>query len=171
MAGARLRRPVRSEREDETAGERSSGAETERAQPEKHEPSRPEVAEEHERVPGDDRPERRVERAEDDAERPAGEVDALLGLGLEAVRVAPGVLAALNLVAGEPQLPDGLEMVSWGRGAGSALQPLGKEVRAGVAQRRPCRDDAGREEDDYDESDNARAAESSSSTSGTSPSS
>ena len=59
-------------------------------------------------------------------------------------------------------------------GRGRTWQPglsLGEEVVAGVANRRPGRDDAGGEVERYDEADKACAAETSSSTSGTSESS
>ena len=171
MPRAGLDGPVRSQGEDEPADQRGADPQPQRPEPEEREPARADVAEQHERVPGEDGPEQRVQRAEDGAERPGGEVEPLLDFRLEAVRVAPRLLAPCELVSREPQLPDGLEMVARGRRAGPSVEPLGEEVRPRVAKRRPRRDDAGREEDAYDEPDNARAAESSSSRSGTSPSS
>jgi hypothetical protein len=112
-----------------------------------------------------------VERSEYGAERPPGEVEPRLHHRLEAVGVAPRLPSVSELVARQPQLPGGLEMIAASRRARPPLEPFREEVRTRVAQCRPRRNDAGAEQDAYDESDNARAAESSSSRSGTSPSS
>ena len=83
----RLRDAVRREREREPADERGRERESERAQPERREAAGADVGQEHEDVPAGDRPEQRLERAEDRRERPAGEVGPRLELGLEAVGV------------------------------------------------------------------------------------
>ena len=73
----------------------------------------------------------------------------------------------LELVADEPEVVLGLEMVSRG-GLTGHRRRLGEEVRAGVLERGPGRDDSGAEVERADEGYKARAAESSSSKSGTS---
>lgn len=171
MARTRLYGPVGGEREREPADERGAGAQAERPKPEEGEAAGAEVPEQHEQVPRDHGPEQRLQGAEDGGERPAGEVDARVRLRLEAVRVEPRLRAAPELVAGQPELPGDLQVVPRGRRAGPAVEPLGEEVRPCVLQRRPGRDEACGEEERYDDCDKARAAASSSSTSGTSPSS
>ncbi len=133
---------------DEPPGERSAHPEAERAQPEEGRAAGAQVAEEDEQVPGGDGAEQSFERPEDDRERPAREVRARLGLGLEAVGVEPRLGGASELMAGEPELPDRLQVVSRGRRSRSSRQALGEEVGACLAQRGPGRDDARREEDD-----------------------
>ena len=145
MAGASLDRAIRREREHQAAGERRPDAEPDRAEPEKRQAPGAEVAQQHEEVPGGDRPEQPLQRPEDDGERPARKVDARLDLGLEAVRVEPLSSAAPELVAGEPELPDDLKMVAGSRCAGQSRETLGEEVRAGVLQRRPRREETGGE--------------------------
>jgi hypothetical protein len=70
-------------------------------------------------------------------------------------------------MADEPEVVLGLEVVSSG-GLARDRRRVGEEVRAGVLQRRPGRYDPGAEVKRADESYKARAAESSSSKSGTS---
>ena len=73
----------------------------------------------------------------------------------------------LELVADEPEVVLGLEVVSGG-GLARHRRCFSEEVRTGMLQRGPGRDDAGAEVERADESYKARAAESSSSKSGTS---
>lgn len=171
MARTRLHGPVRGEREREPADERGPGAQAERPKPEEGEAACAEVPEQHEQVPRDDGPEQRLQGAEDGGERPTGEVDARVRLRLEAVGVEPRLRAAPELVAGQPELPRDLQVVARGGCPRPTAEPLGEEVRSRVLQRRPGRDEACSEEERYDDCDKARAAASSSSTSGTSPSS
>src|SRR5439155_2446936 len=97
-----------------------------------------------------------LQRPENEAERPSLEVQHGVRLGAEAVRVAPGRAPVLQLVADEPEVVDGLEMV-----AGSGLAVSGgasrEEARAGVAHRGPGRGDAGREVEGAGERHQARA--------------
>lgn len=171
MPGPRLRDAIGREREGEAADGRRADAEAQRAQPEKREPAGAQVPEQEEGVPRADGPEEGVQRPERESERPAGEVQARLGLRPEAVGVAPRNLAAAELVAREPELPDRLQMVTGRRGTRKAAKPLGQEVVVGVLQRGPGRNGARAEVEGYDEGDKARAAAISSSRSGTSESS
>lgn len=76
-----------------------------------------------------------------------------------------------QLETGQPQLPERLEMVA-GRGdAWQTRQPFREEIVLRVPQRRPGRDNARAEVDGDYEDCKARAAEMSSSKSGTSASS
>ena len=145
MSGATLDRAIGRECEHEAAGERRADADPDRAEPEKRQATSTEVAQQHEEVPGRDRAKQLLQWPEDDGERPAREVDARLDLGLEAVRIEPRRSAVPELVAGEPELPDDLKMVAGSRCAGQAREPFGEEVRAGVPQRRPRREEAGGE--------------------------
>lgn len=82
-----------------------------------------------------------------------------------------GVGAAAELVAGQPLLPERLEVVTGSSGAGQSPQAFGEELVVGLLQRRPGRERPGGEvKRDY-EACKARAAEMSSSKSGTSASS
>ena len=137
MAGAGLHRAVGRERERQPTDERGADPEAERAQPQKGEGARPEVPEQEKRVPAADGAETGVERPEDHAERPACEVDAWLCLRPEAVRVAPRNVALAQLMSGEPELPDGLQVIAGSRGPRKAAKALGHEVVVGVLQRRP----------------------------------
>jgi hypothetical protein len=74
-------------------------------------------------------------------------------------------------VAGEPELPERLEVVSWSGDTRRPAQSLRQEPLVGVLRRGPGGDGAGAEVDRYDEADKSRAAEMSSSKSGTSTSS
>jgi hypothetical protein len=73
----------------------------------------------------------------------------------------------LELVADEPEVVLGLEVVAGGCLTGDGCRAR-EEVRAGVLERGPGRDDPGAEVEGADERYKARAAESSSSKSGTS---
>ena len=72
-----------------------------------------------------------------------------------------------KLVADEPEVVLRLQVVAGG-GLARHRRRVREEVRAGVLQRGPGRDDPGTEVERADESYKARAAESSSSKSGTS---
>ena len=73
----------------------------------------------------------------------------------------------LELVADEPEVVLGLEVVAGGRLAGDGCR-ASEEMRARVLECGPGRDDPGTEIEGADERYKARAAESSSSKSGTS---
>ena len=137
VAGAGLHRAVGRERERQPTDERSADPEAERAQPQKGKGARPEVSEQEKRVPAADGAEAGVKRPEDRAERPACEVDARLCLRPEAVGVAPRNVALTQLVSGEPELPDGLQVIAGSGGPGKAAKALRHEVVVGVLQRRP----------------------------------
>ncbi len=74
-------------------------------------------------------------------------------------------------MAGKPELPDDLEVVAGRRSSGDAAKALGEELVVGLLDGGPRRDDAAAEVQRYDEAGNSRAAEMSSSKSGTSASS
>ncbi len=171
MAGAGLDDAVRSQGKRKPPDERGAGAEPDRPQPQKRESSGAEIAEQHEGVPGEDRARERVERPERQAERPAGEVDARLGLGPEAVGVVDRILAAGELMPGQPELPDRLQMVARSGRSGEPAQALCEERIVRVLQRRPGGDNPGAKVEGDDARYNARAAERNSSKSGSSASS
>src|SRR5204863_7864816 len=100
-------------------------------------------------------------------ERPAAEVDAWARLRLEGVRVEPGGPAVIELVADEPEVVDGLQVVARGGLATNRLRACG-EVGAEGLRGWPHRSKGGREVERAGEGYKARAAESSSSKSGTS---
>ena len=131
----RLGDAIRRERESEPADERRGEREPERSQPERGEPSRTDVGQEDEEIPADDGAEQGLERAEDGGERPAGEIDTWLDLGLEAVRVEPRRLAARQLVARQPEVVGGLQMVA------RCDPPL---ARSAVAEEMICLEDGRR---------------------------
>ena len=66
-------------------------------------------------------------------------------LRLEAVRIEPGRVAVLELVAEEPEVPAGLEVVAGRRLLRVRAVLRGEEVRVDVLQRRPRRDERGRD--------------------------
>ena len=90
-------------------------------------PPAPDVGQEDEEIPADDGAEQGLERAEDGGERPAGEIDTWLDLGLEAVWVEPRRLAARQLVARQPEVVGGLQMVAR-RDAPLARSAVAEEV-------------------------------------------
>ena len=102
------------------------------------------VGQEDEGVPAADRAEQPLERPEREPERPSGEIDALLHRRLEAVRVEPWRGRTLELVAGEPELVRGLQVVARSRLA-VPREPLGHEALVRVANRRPGGEHARRE--------------------------
>jgi len=171
VAHRALRHEVGREGEREPARQRSRHAQAELPQPEEGRGAGAEKAEEDEGVPARYRSEERVERPEDKRERPPGEVRTRVDLGLEAVRVEPGRLAALQLMTRKPELPDGLQVVARGGSAGARRQPLGEESLVRAPERRPRRKQPGAEVGRGDEGYNSRAAATMASRSGTSASS
>ena len=165
-----LRHAVGRELERQPPGERGAARQAELPQPEVREPAGGEVGQEQQHVPPGDRAEGRPERPVGQPERPAAEVHARAALGPERVRVEPGCVTVLELVADEPEVVDGLQVVAHRRLAVDHLRPRG-EVRAEVLRRRPHRRQADGEVERAGERYKARAAESSSSKSGTSASS
>ena len=163
-----MRLEVGREAEGEAPGERALAAQPQLSQPERREPARADEAEEHEQVPGRDRPERPLQRPVDEPERPAGEIPARLDLRLEAVRITPRRPPVLELVPDEPELVADLEVVARRRLA-VPRAALGHEGRVQVPGTGPCRKETCPEVERAGERYNARAAASSSSKSGTSP--
>ena len=170
VAHRALRDQVRRQREGEPAGERPFAIQIELAQPQERQPARAHEGEEDEGIPRSHRPEQRVQRPEDDPERPAREVRSGLRLRLEAVRVEPRRRAALELMAGEPELPDRLQVVAR-RHLASRRQALRQKAVVRVPQRREGGGDAGPEVEGQDKGYKARAAAKMASRSGTSVSS
>ena len=103
------------------ADDRRTERDAERAQPERRHPARDHVQRQSEQVPREHWAEQPLERPEDERERPAGRVDALWRLRLELVRVKPRRAAVQQLVAGEPEVVDGLEVVARRRPAVARL--------------------------------------------------
>ena len=171
MAGAALAGAVRREREGEPADERGPGSEPQRAQPQERKTARSDVAEQQERVPGADRPEQRLQRPERQAEGPTGEVEARLDLRLEAIGIVERVGAASELVSRQPELPERLQVVSRRRGPWERVQPLREELVVRLLERGPGGERPGGEVQRNYEPCKSRAAEMSSSKSGTSASS
>ena len=163
-----LDRTVRGEREREPADERSAERESQRTQPGGGRRTRTEVGQERERVPRADGPEERVQRPEDDRERPAGVVRPLRRLGLEAVGVEPRRMPAAELMPGEPEVVRRLQVVA-GRHDVRARLPVREQLVRRVAQGRRERERPGREIQRAGEGYSARAAASGTSKSGTSP--
>jgi hypothetical protein len=108
----RLGDAVGREREGEPADERRAERQPERAQPQRGEAAGAHEREEDECVPAGDGAEKRLQRPVDEREGPRGEVRPRLQLGLEAVRIDPGRLAARELMAGKPQVVRRLQVVS-----------------------------------------------------------
>ena len=155
------------DREREPAGERRSARKPELPQPQAGEPASGEVREQHEDVPPADMSQSGVERPEHDPEGPAREVDRRARLRPEAVRVAPGRAAVLDLVSRQPEVVERLEVVA-GRGLAVAGRAAGHESRSSVLDGGPRRGDAAPEVERAGERYEACAAASSSSKSGTS---
>src|SRR5207237_10277328 len=103
--------PVGCDRKSEPACEGRSSRQSERAQPRTRCEARQSVEEELEDVPAADKTEHRAERPEEDPVRPAGEVRLRLRIRPDAVRVAPGSVAVLELVADEPVVVEHLKVV------------------------------------------------------------
>ncbi len=170
MAHGALRDEVRRQREREAAGERPRTVETELAQPEERQSAGAREGQQHEGVPGEHRAEQGVQRPEDEPERPGGEVRARIDLRLEAVRVEPGRRALLQLVPGQPELPDRLEMVARRRLAAGG-QPLREEAVIRAPRGGPGGDQPSPDVGGEDEGYKACAAATMASRSGTSASS
>ena len=166
MADALLH-AVGRDRERQPAGQRRAAWLPQLAQPRACERAREHVHDELQQVPPGDEPERRTERPEDEAERPARIVRLWLGLRLERVGVAPRRTAVLQLVTDEPVVVQRLQVVSRRRFAVRGRAP-GHELRARVEDGRPRRGNAGREVERGRERYKACAARSSSSKSGSS---
>ena len=166
MAGA-LRHPVRRERERQPADQCRARRQQDLSQPEVREASGREVRQQHQQVPREDRPEGGVERPERKPKRPAAEVDPRARFRLERVRVAPRRAPVVELVADEPEVVDGLQVVAARRLPRDVLGARG-EPRVEMLRRRPHRSQSRREVESAGEGYKARAAESSSSKSGTS---
>ena len=166
VAGA-LGHAVRRKLEDEPAYQCRAARQPELAEPEERESACREIGQQQQHVPGDDRPERGLERPERRSERPAAEVHARAALRPERVRVEPRRPAVLHLVPDQPEVVDGLQVIA---DRGLAVDRLGprREVRPEVLGRRPHRREADGDVERAGESYKARAAESSSSKSGTS---
>jgi hypothetical protein len=170
VPGAGLPGKVGSEAEGEPARERGAAPHSQLAQPQGAEAAGTEEGEENEHVPRGDRAERALQRPVRKAERPAGEAHAGLDERLKAVRIAPRLPPMLELVADEPELVAGLQVVA--RGGRAVSGPaLGHEGRVQVPDPGPCRPETCPEVERAGERYNACAAASSSSKSGTSPAS
>ena len=146
---------------------RGSPRQAELSEPEAREASSRDVPEQDERVPAAHEPEEGGQRPEDEPERPALEVRHRTRLRAEAVRIDPRRPSMLELVADEPEVVGGLEVVAWG-GLAVAGSSACEEARARVVHRRPGRRDSRREVEGAGERYIARAAASSVSKSGTS---
>src|SRR4051794_22068785 len=162
-----LRDGVGFEREDEPAECRRSRGQRELPEPEVGETACGQVGQQQEQVPSAHVAEERIERPEDEPERPAAEVPARRALWPEGVRVAPRRAAVVELVPDEPEVVLGLQVVARRRLAGHG-GPAREEARPRVRELRRHRQQPGAEVERDEERYKARAAESSSSKSGTS---
>src|SRR5215213_1856827 len=153
--------------EDDAADGSRGGREAELTQPQVGEGARSEVGQQQEQVPPEHRSEDRSEWPERQPEGPAAEVPARRALRPERVRVAPRCVATRKLVADEPEVVFGLQVVAGRRLTGNRRRAR-EEARAGVVEPRPHRQEAGAEVERDEKRYKARAAESSSSKSGTS---
>ena len=158
---------VRRERKCEPARERGPARQSELAQPRARGETSKHVEEELQDVPPADEPEHRAERPEEESVGPAGEVRLGLCLRAEAVRVTPRSAAVFELMADEPVVVEGLQVVARRRFA-VARSVTREEVRPGVLDRRPRRGCPSREVQRSAEGYKACAARSNSSKSGTS---
>jgi hypothetical protein len=165
-----LRDHVGRQRERQPARERPFAIEIELSQPQERQAAGRGEGQEDEDVPRSHRAEQRVQRPEEDPEGPTREVRSRLDLRLEAVGVEPRRRATFELMAGEPELPDRLQVVA-GRHLAACRQALSQEAVIRVPERRPGRDDACPEVDGQDEGYKACAAARMASRSGTSVSS
>ncbi len=133
MAAGGLDGAVRSEREHEPAHQRSPEWQPKRTEPERGRGSSADVGEQRERVPRADRSEQRVQRPEEESERPAREVRAFVRLGLEAVRVDPRGAGVRQLVSWEPEVVRRLEVVPR-RDDARARLPVGEQLVVRMAK-------------------------------------
>jgi hypothetical protein len=150
MPGA-LSDAVGEDREDEPAGERGRRGHPNRPEPAVREPAGEGVRAEDEDVPGRDRPGRREDRPQRQAEEPALEDGDAVGDRLERVRVDPRGRRVGEAMADEPELVRDLQVVSRGGLAVPGLDER-EEVRAGVAKGRPRDGGADGRVEGYDES-------------------
>ena len=132
QVAAALREAVWSDLEGEPACGCCERRERQFAKPEHCEHPGAEQAQQREEVPGDDRAEEGDERPEGQPERPPRRVVLRARLGAERVRVVPRHVAVPELVAREPEVVAGLEVVA-GRGLAvpgrAARHELAREVR------------------------------------------
>ena len=147
VPGRELRRSIRRQREHEPSGEGGRARDVELAQPEERGRPGAEVREQEEGVPGGDGAEQRLQRAEDERERPADEAHPLVDGRAEAVRVEPRRLTARQLVARQPEQVGRLEVVAPCCLA-AARAAFCEERLVGLAERGPRRDGAGAEVED-----------------------
>ena len=119
---------------------------SERAQPPAREAACGEEGQQQHEVVGPGGPEGALERPERRSQQPALEVRALRRLGLERVRVAPRRPPVLELVPGQPVVPDELEIVA-GRLLAVARCGAGQVVAVHVAHGGPRSDHEAGEED------------------------
>ncbi len=138
---AALEEPVRSQLEREPPERGRERRQLQLAEPEVGEEPGRERDEQEEQVPGGDRPEERVERPVGHPVGPAAEDHLRLDERLEAVGVDPGRVAALELVADEPEPVGRLEVVARGRLAVPGLASLRHELGAQPGDGRKGRDD------------------------------
>src|SRR5712691_3973714 len=99
------------ERKCEATGERGPAWQSELAQPCASGEARQHVEEKLQDVPPAEEPEHRAERPEEESVGPAGEVRLRFRLRAERVRVPPRRPAVLELVADEPVVVEGLQVV------------------------------------------------------------
>src|SRR4029077_20394990 len=125
------------------------------------------VEEDLEDVPARDEAERSSERPEENPVGPPREVHLRLRLGSERVGIAPRSARVLELMADEPVVVEGLQMIA-GRRFAVGGRTAGQELRACVGDGRPGRRHACREVKRGAERYIACAARTSSSKSGTS---
>jgi hypothetical protein len=137
MAGGRLLQPVRRDFECEPADERRANAELELSQPGVRQQAGGDQPEQYEDVPAYDDAERPPERPEREAERPGRRVELWLGDRAKRVRIAPGIVRVLQLVARQPEPVRQLQVVSGSRFPVTWLA-TGEEIRVRVAQRGRC---------------------------------
>ena len=122
--------------EREPACERGSARQPELAQPRGRRQSGEAVQEELQDVPAADEPERRRQRPEEEAERPARVVGLWLRLGPERIGVPPRSAAVLELMSDEPVVIERLQVVSR-RGLAVRGRTSGEEMRTSMQDRRP----------------------------------
>jgi hypothetical protein len=139
QVAGRLRYSVGREREGEPSGERGDTRQPELSEPGAREAAGAHEGEQHEDVPGEHEPERPPQGPEHGAEGPARRIERPVGLRTERERIPPGITAVLEVVADEPEVVRGLEMVAR-RGLAVARRLPGQEVRARVPNRRRGRD-------------------------------
>ena len=132
----RLPEPIGREREDEPADERRAADEPERSQPPARQPAGRDDREQHDEVVGPDVPEEEPQRPERDPEQPPLEIRRCVRLGPEGVRIRPGRGAVLELVAGQPERPPELQVIT-GRRLAVARRRTREIVAVDVLHSRP----------------------------------